>query len=67
MMREKENQSGEKSMQDANKKEKNHLSDSIANAHASGDGSLERGKDSLIASDDDQLTSEVQPGDKEAY
>ena len=67
MMREKENSLGNKDLQDTKQKENEHLSDSIANAHASGDGAIERGKDTLIASDDDKIQSEVKPGDKEAY
>lgn len=45
------------------------LSQTIENANASGDGSLERGKDSLLATDDDGPKEERSSGGQsnEAY
>ena len=43
------------------------LSDTIADAHAAGDGALERGKDSLIASDDGHAEEKTAPTGGEAY
>lgn len=65
-MREKEHHTSNQGPQEITKKETPHLSDSIPDAHASGNGAIERGKDSLIASDDN-VPADVQPGDNEAY
>lgn len=43
------------------------LSDTIEDAHAAGDGALERGKDSLIASDDDGAGAPPSTTGGEAY
>lgn len=67
MMREQDNHIETK--KDGNKavESKENLSDTIEDAHAAGDGALERGKDSLIASDDDDKPDATKPGEGEAY
>ena len=43
------------------------LSQTITDAHASGDGALERGKDTLIASDDDGGDDKKESSNGDAY
>lgn len=66
-MLQKEKNGSDPSEQKTTQSEQQPLSETIADAHASGDGALERGKDSLIASDDGGAEAEKHPTGGEAY
>lgn len=54
MKKENENVTENSCNEQQNKVPNIHLSDTIKNAHASGDGAMERAKDSLLEPDEDE-------------
>jgi hypothetical protein len=66
-MDEKEKQANDSSTQKVSQSGQPPISETIADAHASGDGALERGKDTLIASDDGSAEGEKEPTGGEGY